>query len=266
MSMSIIEAIILGLIQGLTEFIPVSSSGHLLLAQQFLNGGVDHLFIQALDFGTAAALIIYFWPRLKDLFDRVTKHRDYRLARNILITSIPAGLLGLLLADYIQTSAILLSPYVTVTMLALVGALMVATDYLPRKSGAETGTQLSPKRALFIGIAQSFALIPGVSRSGSTIVASRVMGLDPKAAAEYSFMVSIPIMLGLIAKLLIKPADRQYLAANLDMVVIANIAAFIAALAAIHFLLSYLGRHGLRAFGYYRIGFAAVALGVLLVQ
>lgn len=264
--MSIIEAIILGIIQGLTEFIPVSSSGHLLLAQGFLNGSVDHLFIQALDFGTTLALVIYFWPRLVDLFNRVTKQHDYRLARNILITSVPAGLLGLLLADYIQTSSLLLSPYMTVTMLAVVGALMVATDYLPRKSVRETGTELSPKRALFIGVAQSFALIPGVSRSGSTIVASRIMGLNPKAAAEYSFMVSIPIMLGLIGKLLIKPSDRQYLAANLDVVVIANIAAFVASLVAIHFLLTYLGRHGLRAFGYYRIGLAAVVLAILLVQ
>ena len=264
--MSTIDAIILGLIQGLTEFIPVSSSGHLLLAQQFLGVGVDHLFIQALDFGTAAALVIYFWPRLMNLFNRVTKHRDFRLARNILITCIPAGLLGLLLADYIQTSAILLSPYVTLTMLALVGALMVASDYLPRRSAAESGTELSPKRALFVGVAQTFALIPGVSRSGSTILASRAMGLSPKAAAEYSFMVSIPIMLGLILKLLIKPADRQYLAANLDVVVIANVVAFFAALVAIHFLLSYLGKHGLRAFGYYRIMLAAVALVFLLVQ
>lgn len=264
--MSIIEAIILGVIQGLTEFIPVSSSGHLLLAQGFLNGTVDHLFIQALDFGTTVALVIYFWPRLVDLFVRVTKRRDFRLARNILITSIPAGLLGLLLADFIQTSPVLLSPYVTVAMLALVGALMIATDYLPRKSIQETGTDLSPKRALFIGVAQSFALIPGVSRSGSTIVASRLMGLGAKAAAEYSFMVSIPIMLGLLAKLLIKPSDRQYLAAHLDVIIIANVAAFIAALIAIHFLLTYLSRHGLRAFGYYRIGLAGIVLAILLVQ
>lgn len=264
--MSVLEAIILGLIQGLTEFIPVSSSGHLLLAQEWLSGDVDHLFIQALDFGTTFALLIYFRHRLADLFVRVTRKKDYRLARNILITSVPAGLLGLLLADFIQSSHLLLSPYVTITMLALVGALMIATDKLPKKASRETGTELSPKRALFIGIAQSFALIPGVSRSGSTIVASRVMGLSPKAAAEYSFMVSIPIMLGLIGKLLIKPSDRQYLALNLDAVVIANVAAFIAALAAIHFLLTYLSRHGLSIFGYYRIGLAGVVLILLLLQ
>lgn len=264
--MNILEAIILGLIQGLTEFIPVSSSGHLVIAQNIMSGAADHLFIQALDFGTTLALVIYFWPRLVDLFNRVTKHQDYRLARNIIITVLPAGLLGLLLADFIQNSDVLLSPLVVALMLAMVGVLMVVVDKLPKKSARETGTDLSPRRALVIGLAQSFALIPGVSRSGSTIIASRVMGLNARAAAEYSFMVSIPIMLGLITKLLIKPADRAYLATNLDMVIIANVAAFIAALAAIHFLLNYLSKHGLALFGWYRIALATVIISVLLLQ
>lgn len=264
--MNVLEAIILGLIQGLTEFIPVSSSGHLVVAQSLFSGQVDHLFIQALDFGTTLALLIYFWPKLVDLFLRVFKHHDYRLARNIVITCIPAGLLGLLLADFIQSSKVLLSPLVVALMLALVGVLMVVVDKLPKKSARETGTDLSPKRALVIGLAQSFALIPGVSRSGSTIIASRVMGLNARAAAEYSFMVSIPIMLGLLGKLLIKPADREYIIANFDMVLVANIAAFVAALAAIHFLLSYLSKHGLSLFGWYRIAFATVIIAVLLVQ
>ncbi len=264
--MSIFEAILLGIIQGLTEFIPVSSSGHLLLAQNLLNGKTDHLYIQAIDFGTTLALVIYFWPKLTDLFHRVFHKRDFRLARNILLTSLPAGLLGLLLADYIQGSAFILSPYVTITMLAFVGFLMIMSDKLPKRTGVASGTELTPKRALFIGVAQSFALIPGVSRSGSTILASRVMGLNPKAAAEYSFMVSIPIMFGLLAKLLIKDSDRQYMMANMDSLIVANIAAFIAALTAIHFLLSYLSKHGLSLFGYYRIALASVMLIVLLLQ
>ena len=264
--MNLLEAIILGIIQGLTEFIPVSSSGHLVVAQNLMNGSADHLFIQALDFGTTLALLIYFFPKLVDLFNRVFKHHDYRLARNIIITVLPAGLLGLALADFIQGSRVLLSPLVVAIMLAMVGVLMVVVDKLPKKSARETGADLSPKRALVVGLAQSFALIPGVSRSGSTIVASRIMGLNAKAAAEYSFMVSIPIMLGLITKLLVKPADRAYLVANLDMIVIANVAAFIAALAAIHFLLTYLSKHGLALFGWYRIALATVIVAVLLIQ
>ena len=264
--MSLLEAIILGIIQGLTEFIPVSSSGHLVVAQSVLRGDVDHLFIQALDFGTFFALVLYFSPKLIDLFKQVFFKQDYRLARNILITCIPAGILGLLLADFIQSSSVLLNPLTVAIMLALVGVLMIVVDKLPRKSPKETGTDLSPRRALVVGFAQAFALIPGVSRSGSTIIASRIMGLSPRAAAEYSFMVSIPIMFGLLAKLLIKPADREYLVANMDIIIVANIAAFAAAIVAIHFLLSYLSKHGLALFGWYRLGLATVIIGVLLVQ
>jgi undecaprenyl-diphosphatase len=266
LSVTILEAIILGIIQGLTEFIPVSSSGHLVIAQTLLMGEADHLLIQALDFGTLAALLIYFTPKIIDLFRRVFLFHDFRLARNIIITCIPAGLLGLALADFIQSSSVLLNPLTVSLMLALVGVLMVVVDKLPKKSPRETGADLSPRRALVIGLAQAFALIPGVSRSGSTIVASRIMGLTPKAAAEYSFMVSIPIMTGLIGKLLLKPSDRAYLVENLDVIIISNVAAFIAAILAIHFLLRYLSTHGLALFGWYRIGLAAVVVTVLLVQ
>lgn len=264
--MNVLEAIILGIIQGLTEFIPVSSSGHLVIAQSLLLGEVDHLFIQMLDFGTLFALLIYFSPKIVDLLRRVFIHHDFRLARNIIITCIPAGILGLLLADFIQRSTVLLNPLTVSIMLAIVGVLMVVVDKLPKKSPRETGTNLSPRRALIIGLAQAFALIPGVSRSGSTIIASRIMGLTPKAAAEYSFMVSIPIMLGLAAKLFLKPADVTYMGENLQMIIIANIAAFVASILAIHFLLKYLSKHGLALFGWYRIALAAVVVMVLLVQ
>lgn len=264
--MNIFEAVILGLVQGLTEFIPVSSSGHLVLIQSLYGNGIDHLFIQALDIGTTIALVIYFWPRLIGLFTQVFRHKDYRLARNILITSIPAGLLGLLLANFIEKSTVLLSPLVVALMLASVGFLMIVVDKLPRKSKRKSGRDLSPKRALIIGLAQTFALIPGVSRSGSTIIASRVMGLSSRAAAEYSFMVSIPIMLGLILKLLLKPSDRQYLMTNLDIVIIGNIAAFLSAIVAIRFMLRYLSNHGLGIFGWYRVALASVVVIVLLVQ
>ena len=260
------EARILGLVQGVTEFIPVSSSGHLVLTQWLFGNDIDHLFIQALDFGTTLALIIYFFPKVKDMFYRIRVKKDYRLARNILITCIPAGVLGLLLADFIQKSTILLSPLVVALMLAAVGFLMIIVDKLPKKSAKTSGTELSPRRALVIGLAQAFALIPGVSRSGSTIIASRVMGLSSKAAAEYSFMVSIPIMLGLLTKLLLKESDRYYLITHLDLVIIGNIAAFLSSIVAIKFLLSYLSNHGLAVFGWYRVAVASVVIFALLLQ
>jgi undecaprenyl-diphosphatase len=264
--MSIFEAIIMGIVQGLTEFIPVSSSGHLVLTESFLSGSADHLFIQALDFGTLLALLIYFSPKIVDLMRKVFVDHDYRLARNIIITCIPAGLLGFVLGNFIEESKVLVNPLTVAIMLAIVGILMIVVDKLPKKSARETGTDLSPRRALVVGLAQAFALIPGVSRSGSTIVAARIMGLNPKAAAEYSFMVSIPIMLGLIGKLLLKTSDRTYIINHLDTVLVANVAAFITGMLAIHFLLKYLSRHGLALFGWYRVVLATVVVAILLVQ
>lgn len=264
--MTIVESLILGLIQGLTEFIPVSSSGHLVLAQELFHQQPDHLFIQALDIGTTLALVIYFWPRLKDLAYQVLRKRDYRLARNILITALPAGILGLIFAGMIENSTVLLSPVVVAVMLGLVGVVMIVVDRLPHLSSQKDGRALSPGRALVIGGAQAVALIPGVSRSGSTIIASRFMGLSAAKAAEYSFMVSIPIMLGLITKLFIKESDRAYLLSHLELVVFGNIAAFVSGIIAIRFLLKFLERHGLAVFGWYRVILSVSVLAFLLLQ
>lgn len=264
--MHIFESLVLGLVQGLTEFIPVSSSGHLVLAQELFRHRPDHLFIQALDIGTTLALVIYFWPRLQALRRQVFNKKDYRLARNIFITSLPAGLLGLLLASTIETSTFLLSPMTVAILLGLVGVVMVVVDRLPHLSPQPEGSFLSPKRALVIGAAQALALMPGVSRSGSTIIASRFMGLSSKRAAEYSFMVSIPIMLGLIAKLFIKESDRAYIFSHFELVLVGNIAAFFAAIIAIRFMLRYLENHGLASFGWYRIIVSLSVLIFLLLQ
>src|SRR6266496_3973095 len=167
--MSIFESIILGLVQGLTEFIPVSSSGHLVLAQALFGSASDQLFVESLDIGTTLALIIYFWPQITLLARRVFQNHDYRLLRNIVITSIPAGLLGFALASIIEKSTALVNPLIVAIMLGLVGLVMIVLEKLPRLSEMSTGEELSWQRAFAVGVAQAFALIPGVSRSGSTI-------------------------------------------------------------------------------------------------
>lgn len=252
------ESIVLGLVQGLTEFIPVSSSGHLVLTQALFGHDPDHLLIQTLDIGTVLALIIYFRGRLWELGRQVLIKRNYRLLRNIIITVLPAGLIGFLLANVIENSTLLELPLTVAIGLITVGVVMIILERLPKKSAVEDGEKLSAPRALTIGLAQALALIPGVSRSGSTIVAGRLMGLNAQKAAEYSFLVSIPIMLALVAKLFL--SDGAYLASNIGTVVVGNIAAFVSGLVAVGFLMRFLGRHGLSGFGWYR-----VALGTLVV-
>ncbi len=262
--MHIIEVIILGIIQGLTEFIPVSSSGHLVIAQNFFSGASDHLFLEFINIGTLLALLVFFRQRIITIVQDIFVRRKYKLARNILITALPAGIVGYVLADFISATSFFGSIVVVMVTLAVVGILMVVLENLPKASKVNDGESLSGARALTIGLSQVFALIPGVSRSGSTIIAGRLMGLPSAAAAEYSFLASLPIMIGVTLKIFI--SDREYLSANLVPLLIGNVAAFIAGIIAVGFLMKYLSNHSLSIFGWYRIGLAAILAVVLLVQ
>lgn len=264
--MNILETVTLGLTQGLTEFIPVSSSGHLVIAQKMLSGASDHLFLEFINIGTVLALIIYFRRRIVEICRDVFIKRNYLLARNIIITSIPAGIVGYLLSDFIDKSAFFGSIFVVMVTLGLVGFIMVILERLPKASAKPDGEKLSAWRALAIGLAQMLALIPGVSRSGATIIAGRLAGLSPANAAEYSFLASLPIMLAVTAKVFIKSSDRAYFFEHLPMLLISNTVAFVSGILAIGFLLRYLSRHSLAVFGWYRIGLAAVLGVILLVQ
>ncbi|MEO5690616.1 MAG: undecaprenyl-diphosphate phosphatase [Candidatus Saccharimonadales bacterium] len=263
--MTILEAIILGIIQGLTEFIPISSSGHLVIAQYFMSGASSHLFLEWINIGTVLALLIYFRQRILDILTNMWQNKDYEMARNIVIAMLPAGIVGFTFADVIESRPFFSSPWTVVVMLIVVGVLLIVLERLP-KLPLPKNAELPPKRALVIGLTQVLALIPGTSRSGSTIIAGRLMGLTAAKAAEFSFLVSIPIMLGVIAKLLVKDGDREYLLANFAPLMWGNIAALISGLLAVGFLMKYLESHTLAIFGWYRIGLAVVLLGVLLVQ
>ncbi len=258
------DTIILGLVQGLTEFIPVSSSGHLIIAQTFLTGASDHLFLEFIDIGTTVALLVFFRRRIWGILRDIFVNKKYKLARNILLTAIPAGAIGFFAAKFIEEQPFFTSVVVVTVALGVVGFFMIIADKLPHASAVADGEKLSAKRAIVIGLIQVLALIPGVSRSGSTILAGRFMGLKPAEAAEYSFLASIPIMVGVALKVL--ATDHAYLSANLGTLFVSNLVAFISGMFAIGFLLNYLSKHSLAVFGWYRVGLALVLTVVLLLQ
>ncbi|MDB5165144.1 MAG: putative Undecaprenyl-diphosphatase [Candidatus Saccharibacteria bacterium] len=264
--MSIIEAIILGFIQGLTEFIPISSSGHLVIAQTLFSGASNHLFLEWINLGTLLALLVYFRARILTILIDIFQNKNYRLARNIIITAVPAGIVGFVLADFIADTLFFNSAVTVVFTLAIVGVVMILLDRLPKASPVASGEKLSSGRALVIGLAQIMALIPGVSRSGSTIITGRLMGLKAAEAAEYSFLASLPIMFGVTLKLLMSSGDRQYFIDNAAMLTLSNVCAFISGLIAVGFLMRYLSNHSLALFGWYRVGLAGVLAVILLVQ
>lgn len=266
--MDIFQAILLGLIQGLTEFIPVSSSGHLEIAQHLFNFPAEnfHLFLEFINLGTLLALLIFFRKRIWSILKNVFQEHNYKLAINIIITSIPAGVIGLILSGFIEESDFFSSLFTVASAMGIVGIIMILIDKIPHMSSLKNENHLTPARALIIGLSQTLALIPGASRSGTTIITGRIVGLDSESSAEYSFLASIPIMCGVCLKMFLSESSRAYFGANFGMLMLSNLIAFVSGLIALKYLLSYLKNpKSLQTFGWYRMIVACLVLGIMLV-
>lgn len=263
--MTIIQAIILGLIQGLTEFIPVSSSGHLVLAHHFFGITTTGLsFDVALHIGTLVALLIYFnkdiWQLLKSLF---IKSPQTRLAWLLIVATIPAVIVGVLLESSAETA--FRSPRLVAINLAIVAVLMLFAEryyHLHVKNPTKLA-KVTRKQAIIMGLSQAAAIVPGVSRSGSTITAGLFTGMDRVSATRFSFLLGIPITAGAIAKVFTESQAIQQVQADKTTFAVGIITAFLSGLFAIQFLLKYLSKHSLSIFAYYRIALSAIVLIVL---
>lgn len=254
----LIEALILGFTQGLTEFIPVSSSGHLLLVSELFGFDSGFSFEVILNIGTLLAAVIYFRRDIESLF-RSSK-TSARLRSNLIITTIPGfvagGLIGLVFDDGIR------SVLVTSIMLIGVGIVMMLESKL--KNTTTKIDRLTKNNSLIIGFAQALALVPGTSRSAATILAGRAVGLGRVEAARYSFLASIPIIAGAVVyESLISLGTLQ--AVPITDIIIGILAAFVSSVLAIHVLLGFLKRNGLFAFGVYRVIIGALIM-ILFVQ
>lgn len=257
-TMNILESTVLGLVQGITEFIPVSSSGHLEITQRILGAGGRaedfHFFLELINFGTLFALLFYYRQTIWEIMQRVFVKKDYKLALNILITSIPAGIIGLVLSKVIEKMPFFSSLTTIGFAMGFVGLIMIFVNKLPHLSKLKDENELTPGRALAIGLAQTFALIPGVSRSGSTIITGRVMGLDSKSAAKYSFLASLPIMIAVCGKSLLSSSSRAYITSNLGMLLLSNLVAFVSGLIALQIVMKYFKKeNSIPSFGVYRV-------------
>ena len=224
------------------------------------------MFLEWINLGTVLALIIFFRKRLLGLVCRVVVNHDYQLLRNIVIATIPAALAGFLFAHIIEEAPLFSSAWTVVVTLILVGIVLIVLERLPKQHPVKSLEQLPWQRALTIGLAQMVALVPGTSRSGATIIAGRLSGLSRANAAEFSFLVSIPIMLGVLLKLVIDSESRDYFIVNAWPLLLANLVAFVAGLLAVGFLMRFLEKRSLAVFGWYRVGLGLVVALVLLLQ
>ncbi|MDR1556456.1 MAG: undecaprenyl-diphosphate phosphatase [Tannerellaceae bacterium] len=253
--MNITDSIIIAIVEGLTEFLPVSSTGHMIIAQGLL--GVESTsFVKAftviIQFGAILSVVCLYWKRFFQSLD---------FYRKLLIAFLPAAVIGFLFSDFIDS--LLENVWVVATMLIAGGVFMLFVDKLFNHPGASQ--EITGKQALYVGLFQCIAMIPGVSRSMATIVGGMSQKLSRKTATEFSFFLAVPTMFAASAykllKLFLEPSGAELLLQHIPALLIGNIVAFIVALAAIRFFIGYVTRYGFKAFGYYRI----LAGGLILI-
>jgi undecaprenyl-diphosphatase len=250
--MTILQAVLIGIVEGLTEFLPISSTGHMVIAQAVL--GIEpteftKTFMVNIQFGAILSVIVLYWKRFFQSLNFYWK---------LLVAFIPAAVLGLLLGDMID----LLLENVTVVAVALLlgGIVLLFVDKWFRPTGVETVTY---PRALGIGLFQCLAMIPGVSRSAATIIGGMTCGLTRKHAAEFSFFLAVPTMAAASGYKMLQgwKADPTLFGGDhVGILLLGNAVAFVVAMLAIRSFVGFLTRHGFRAFGWYRI-----ALGIVLL-
>lgn len=270
--MEIIDAIIIAIIEGLTEFLPVSSTGHMIITQNVLGvESTDYVkaFTFIIQFGAILSVVWLYWKRffrLGAVPNGVTGIKalliKYDFYWKLLIAFLPAAIFGLLFSDAID--AMLEKVEVVAITLVIGGIFMLFCDKIFNKGSDDT--KLTEKRAFMVGLFQCISMIPGVSRSMATIVGGMAQRMTRKAAAEFSFFLAVPTMLGAtVYKVykLIKVGGTEIITDNLPTLIIGNIVAFVVALLAIKFFINFVTKYGFKAFGWYRIVIGAVILIML---
>ena len=246
---------LLGVIEGLTEFLPVSSTGHLLLAEHFLGLSGDDwkAFTILIQLGAILAIVIVYFGRLLSILrDAIAGKRGaWRFILGIVLAGLPAVLAGVLLHDFIK-SVLYESPFLICVMLIVGGIILLYVDQLKLTPKYTDIYTYPPLLCLYIGLFQMLALVPGVSRSGATIVGSLLLGTDKRSAAEFSFFLAIPIMIGAFGYDAYK--SRDVISSSVGVSIAIGFAlAFIAAYAVIRYALDFIQRNGFAPFAYWRI-------------
>ena len=256
--MTVVQAIIIAIVEGITEFLPVSSTGHMALTAAFLGiekNDITKLFIENIQFGTILSVIILYWRKFLDF-----KKPGFYL--KLLVAFLPAAVVGILLKEHIDQ--VLESPLFISVVMLLGGIILLFVDNWFNKPVIEKDEDISYKNSLVIGIFQLLSIIlPGFSRSAATIIGGMQQKLTRKTAAEFSFFLAVPTLAGAFAKSLwdtIHDNPEILTRHNIQMLVLGNVVGFIVAMIAIKAFITFLTKHGFKVFGYYRI-----AVGLVLV-
>jgi undecaprenyl-diphosphatase len=280
MLLDILKVILLSIVEGVTEWLPVSSTGHMILVEEFLS--VKHMtvpfynmFLYVIQLGAILAVLVLFWDRLYPLSRAKSKEERsgiLRLWGLVLIGVLPAALIGLAFDDLLESRAFVpgVRSYVVAIALVLYGILFIVIERASRgkSDSIDSLSDLTPKTALLIGAFQVLSIIPGTSRSGSTVLGARMLGVSRTVAAEFSFFMAIPVMVGVsllkVAKFALGAIDGEVgyelSAEPIILLAVGFVAAFAVSLVAIRFLMDFVRRHSFECFGWYRIVLGTVVL------
>lgn len=260
----ILKAVILGIIQGITEWLPVSSTGHLILVEEFIKFNLSQAFVSTffivVQFGSILAVIVLFFKKLNP-FDPTKTNKEQKatisLWTKIIVAIIPIGIVGALFEEAIDN--MFYNPTTVALMLILYGVLFIVLENRNSKPKVSDFSQLSYRMAIGIGLFQALAVIPGTSRSGATILGAVLLGTSRYIAAEFSFFLAIPTMLGVSVVKLVKSGT---LFSTIEWFTLGtgSFVAFIVSIFAIRFLMDYIKKNDFKVFGYYRI-----VLGILVL-
>lgn len=255
--MNIFEAIIIAIVEGLTEFLPVSSTGHMIIAEKLLNvpdNDFTKLFTVGIQLGAILAVVVLYWKKFVDF-------KSWRFYLKLIIAVLPALALGFIFSDKIDR---LLESALTVAITMIAGGIVfLFIDKVFTTEEVKTEEEISFSKAFIIGLWQCVAMIPGVSRSAASIIGGMQQSLTRKLAAEFSFFLAVPTMAAATGYKLLK-GYNTLTTEHIKLLAIGNVVAFIVALLAIKFFIGFLQKHGFKLFGYYRIIAGTILLILLL--
>ena len=265
----LLKAAVLGVIQGITEWLPISSTGHMILADEFIKllGSTDKafvdLFLVVIQFGSILAVVTLYFHKLNPLSPKKSaaeRRETWLMWAKVLAACVPAAIIGLLFDDAINTY--LYNPWVVAAALIIYGVLFIVIENRRNPEKVSDIASMSFKTALIIGVFQVLALIPGTSRSGATILGAVILGASRTLAAEFSFFLAVPVMLGASALKIVKYLmdGGSLLGQNLGILLVGMAVAYIVSVAAIRFLMGYIRNHDFKAFGWYRIVLGVIVL------
>lgn len=270
--LEILKAIVLGIVQGITEWLPISSTGHMILFDEFMrlnaSTAFKDMFFVVIQLGSILAVVVLYFHKLNPFSSRKTrqeKHDTISLWLKVLIGIIPVGIIGILFDDKIH--AIFYNYVVVAIALIVYGILFIVIENRRKNKQPKIGQfdHLDYKTAFCIGLFQVLSLIPGTSRSGSTILGGIIMGTSRYVAAEYSFFLAVPVMLGASA---VKMLKFGFALTGLEwgILLTGTIVSFVVSVFAIRFLMSYIRKHDFKAFGWYRIILGIIVLAVFFIS